>query len=107
MESWPDLAAVLQHEALALHEEAARAAAGVVHAALEGFEHFDDQADDALGRVELAAALAGGNREFAEEVFVDVAEDVLGVAALSCWKGTVAIAGRSGRAALLSIRQRA
>jgi hypothetical protein len=88
MDSCTDLAAMLQHEALALHEEAAGAAAGVVHAALEGLEHFDDQADDALGRVELAAALAGGNRELAEEVFVDVAEDVLGVQAFVAeWHG--------------------
>lgn len=75
----PDAPTMLFDKALALHEKAAGAATGVVHPALEGFEHFDDEADDALGRVELAATLAGGNREFAEEAFVDMAEDVLGL----------------------------
>ena len=39
--------------------------------------HFDEQADDAGGRVELAALLALGAGEFAEEVFVDAAEGVV------------------------------
>ncbi len=64
---------------LALHEEAAGAHGRVVDPALEGLEHLDDEGDDGLGRVELAALLAFGQGELAEEVFVDVAEDVLGL----------------------------
>ncbi len=71
-------ATVLLDELFALHEEAAGAHGRVVHAALERLEHFHDQGDDALGRVVLAALLAFGQGELAEEVFVDVAEDVLG-----------------------------
>lgn len=72
------LAAVLFDELLALHEEAAGTHGRVVDAALEGLEHFHDQGDDALGRVVLATLLTFGEGELAEEVFVDVAEDVLG-----------------------------
>lgn len=71
-------AAVLLDELLALHEEAARTHGRVVHAALERLEHFHDQRDDALGRVVLATFLAFSQGELAEEVFVDVTEDVLG-----------------------------
>ena len=61
-----------------LHEHAARAAAGVVDAALVGREHLDQHAHDAGRRVELAALLALGAGELGEEVLVDAAEDVLG-----------------------------
>jgi hypothetical protein len=64
-------------ELLALHEHAARAAARVVDAALVGREHFDQQADHVLRRVELAAALALGTREAGEEILVDAAQGVL------------------------------
>ena len=73
-----EAAAVLLHEALALHEHAARAAAGVVDAALVGLDHLDQQLDHAARRVELAAALALGAGEAPEEVLVDAPEDVLG-----------------------------
>lgn len=73
------LATVRFHEMFALHEEATAAAAGVVHTALIGLQHFHNQRDDALGCVGLAAALAGCNAEFTQEVAVDVAEDVLGL----------------------------
>ena len=68
---------VLGHEARTAHEHAARAAGGVEDAAVEGFEDFDNEADDAGRRVELAALLALGARERAEEVFVDAAEGVV------------------------------
>ena len=71
-------AAVLFDELLALHEEAAGAHGRIVHTAFERLEHFHDQSDDALGRVVLAALFAFGQGELAEEVFVDVAKDVLG-----------------------------
>ena len=70
--------AVGLHELLALDEHAARAAARVVDAALVRGEHFDQHADDATGRIELAALLAFGTGELGEEVFVDAAQDVLG-----------------------------
>jgi len=49
-------------------------------AALERLEHLDQQLDHAARRVELAAALALGAGEAAEEVLVDAPEDVLGAA---------------------------
>jgi hypothetical protein len=64
-------------EALRLDEHAARAAARVVHAGLERLQHLDQHAHDRACRVELAAALALGDRELAEEIFVDAAEYVL------------------------------
>src|SRR5450759_5136183 len=73
-------AAVLLHKALALHEHAARAAAGVVDATLERLDHLDQQLDHAARRVELAAALALGAGEAPEEVLVDAAEQVLAAA---------------------------
>src|SRR5690606_30963380 len=76
-----ELAAVGLDEGLALHEEAAGAHGGIVNLAGVGLEHLDDDGDDALGRVVLAALLALGQGELAEEVFVNVAEDVLGVEA--------------------------
>ena len=51
-----DLAGVGLDELLALHEHAARAAAGVVDAALVGREHLDQHAHHVRRRVELAAA---------------------------------------------------
>ena len=73
-----DPAAVGFDEFLRLHEHAAGAAAGIVDAALVGREHFDEEAHDAVRRVELAAVLAFGAGELGEEVFVDAAENVLG-----------------------------
>ena len=78
-----DPPAVGLDEFLALHEHAARAAAGVVDAALVRGEHLDQHADDAAGRVELAALLALGAGELGEEIFVDAAQDVLGAVLLA------------------------
>ncbi|MBM3471322.1 MAG: DUF429 domain-containing protein [Armatimonadetes bacterium] len=50
----------------------------VVDAAPEGLEHLDQQAHDAAGCVELAALLALGAGELAQEVLVNAAEHVLG-----------------------------
>ena len=60
-----------------LHEHAAGAAAGVVDFAFVGFDHFGDEVDDAFGGVKFAFALAFCQGEFAEEIFVDAAHDVL------------------------------
>jgi len=73
-----DAPAVLGHELFRLHEHAARAAAGVIDASAVGFEHLHQHAHHRAGRVELAAALAFGAGELAEEVFVHAAEHVLG-----------------------------
>ena len=73
----PSLPGVGLDELLALHEHAARAAAGVVDAALVRREHLDEDPDDVRRRVELAALLALGARELGEEVLVDAAERVL------------------------------
>ena len=63
-------------EAFALDEETAGAHGGVVDAAFVGLQHFDDEGDDGLGCVILAALFAFTQGELAEEVFVDMAEDV-------------------------------
>lgn len=64
-------------EAGGLHEHAAGPAAGVVHPAVVGFEHFHQHAHHALGGVELAAALAFLFGEPGEEVFIHPPEYVL------------------------------
>ena len=59
-----------------LDEHAARAAGGVVDLAVERLDDLDDQPDDRGRREELAALLALGHGELAEEVLVDEAEAV-------------------------------
>jgi hypothetical protein len=56
------------------------AAAGIVDAALVGGEHFNEEANDTGGGIELAAVLALGAGELGEEVFEDAAEEVFGAA---------------------------
>ncbi len=70
---------------LGLDEHPARTAAGVVDAALDAafrvgirLEHLDHGPDDRARGVELAAALALGAGELAQEVLVDTAQDVSG-----------------------------
>ena len=63
-------------EFLRLHEHTAGAAAGIVDAAFVGREHLDEEADDALRRIELAAFLSFGAGKLAEEVFVNATKDV-------------------------------
>ena len=75
------VAAVGLGELFGLDEHAARAAGRVVDAAGVGFEHLDQHADDGARRVELAAELAFGGGELAEEVLVDAAERVAGLVA--------------------------
>ena len=74
-----DGAAVLLDEALGLDEEAAGTHRRIIDAALIGLDHFHDEADDGLGREVLAALFPLRQGELAEEVFVNVAEDVLRV----------------------------
>ena len=78
MEMSPILPAVRLDELLAADKHAARAAAGIVDAALVGREHLDQHADDAGRRVELPALLALGAGELREEILVDAAQNVLG-----------------------------
>ena len=87
-----DAAAVRLDELLALHEHAARAAAGVVDAAAIGRQHLDQHAHHVGRRVELAALLAFGAGELGEEVFVDAPERVLGARRLAA-EGDVARPG--------------
>ena len=65
-------------EAFGLDEEAAAAHRRVIDAAVVGLQHGDDEADDGFGGEVLAAAFAFGEGKAAEEVFVNVAEDVFG-----------------------------
>ena len=69
---------MLFDEFFTLHEETTRPHGRVVHPALERLQHFDHEGDDGFGCVVLAALLAFRQGELAEEVFVDVAEDVFG-----------------------------
>ena len=68
---------MLGHKARALHEHAAGAAGGIEDAPVERLDHFDQQAHDGAGRVELAALLPFGAGELAEEVFVDATESIV------------------------------
>ena len=52
---------------------------GIVNFAGEGLEHLNNDGDDGFWGVVLAAFVAFGEGELAEEIFVDVAEDILGV----------------------------
>ena len=70
------VAAVTLHEVGRLREHAAGAARGVVDLAVEGFEDLHDEPHDRGGGEELAALLAFGEGELAEEVLVDEPEPV-------------------------------
>ena len=59
-----------------LDEHAARTARRVEDASVVRLDDFDDQLDQRGGREELAALLALGTGEVAEEVFVNLAESV-------------------------------
>jgi len=67
---------VVLHEAGALHKHAARTAGGVEDAPVKGFDDLDDQFDNGGGGEKFAAFLAFGHGEFAQEVFVNFAEDI-------------------------------
>lgn len=68
---------MLRHKPRRLDEHAARTASGIEDAAVIGLNHLGQQADDATGRVELAAPLAFGAGELAKEIFVDAPECVV------------------------------
>ncbi|MCY1296253.1 hypothetical protein D9M70_456280 [compost metagenome] len=74
------LAAVGFDKFFRLHEHATAAAAGVVNLAVVRVEHRHQGFDDAGRGVELPALFAFGAGELAEEVFVDLAEQVAGLA---------------------------
>ena len=61
-----------------LDEHARRAAAGVVHAALVGLQHFHQEPHDRARGVELAPLTALCQCELLQEVLVDVAQHVRG-----------------------------
>ena len=63
-------------EIRALHEHATGAVGRIVDAALIRFDHFHDQIDQRRRRKELAALLAFAHRELAQEVLIDLAEDI-------------------------------
>src|SRR4051812_18853284 len=67
---------MLGHEARALDEHAARTACWVEDAAVERFEDFDEESDDAARCIELAAARTLVAGELSEEVFVDASKRV-------------------------------
>ena len=61
-----------------LDEHAGRTAAGIVDPAPVGFEHLDQQRDDAARGVELTAFLAFGACELRQEILIHATEHVLG-----------------------------
>ena len=75
---------VLRHEPGGLDEHAARTAGGVEDAPVVGLDDLGEEPDDAAGGVKLAAALAFGHGELAEEVFVDAPEGVV----VQRWRGS-------------------
>src|SRR5699024_11219372 len=66
------------NELLGLHEHATRTAARIVNASPARLEHLHQHVDDALGRVELTAALAFGASKPLEEILIHLAEQVAG-----------------------------
>src|SRR5215207_11768117 len=63
-------------ELLGLHEHTAGAAARVVDASLERFEHLHHQSDNGTRRIEFPTTLSLGSGELAEEVLVNAPEHV-------------------------------
>ncbi len=78
-------AAVFEDELFRLHEHAGGTATGVVDPTLVGGEHANEEVDDAVRRVELAAILPLGTGKLGEEVFVNAAEDALGPRKTHYW----------------------
>ena len=70
------VAAMIFDEFLGLDEHATRAAAGVIDAALIGFEHLNQRADHGAGGEELAATLAFGAGKARDEILIDAAQQV-------------------------------
>ncbi|MCY1371097.1 hypothetical protein D9M69_582280 [compost metagenome] len=69
---------MLLHELFRLHEHPARSAARVVDATSERLQHFNQHTHYGARGIELAATLAFGSGELAEEIFVHAPKDVLG-----------------------------
>lgn len=69
---------MLQDELFRLYEHPTGAAAGVVDTARVGFQHLDKNAHHGTRGVELAATLAFGPGELAQEIFVHPAQNVFG-----------------------------
>jgi hypothetical protein len=69
---------VLVDEVGGLDEHAARPAGGIEDGAAVGLDDLDHEADDGARGEELAPALAFGEGELAEEIFVNLPEDVAG-----------------------------
>lgn len=63
-------------KAIAGNEEPTRPHRRVIHAAIVGLEHFNNQRNDAFRRVILAALFAFRQCKLTKEVFVNVAENI-------------------------------
>ena len=90
-----DVALMGGNKAFGLHEKAAAAHSGVIHATRVWLEHFDNQGNDGFRREILSAAFAFCLGKATEEVFVNMAENVFctqmhGLAVVS-WAGKVSI----------------
>ena len=68
--------AVAGDELHRLDKHAAAATTRIVDLAAVRLDHFRDQVDHALGRIELAATFAFGRCEFPQKVLVDPTDDV-------------------------------
>ena len=64
------------NKAIAGNEEATGTHRRVINTSIVGLKHFNNQRDDALWGVILAALLAFSQCELTKEVFVDVAENI-------------------------------
>ncbi len=63
-------------EILGLDHEGAGPVAGLIQAATRGLDHLDDELDDRLRRMEVAAALTLVAGELGDEILVDAADQV-------------------------------
>src|SRR5262249_30842588 len=75
-----DTAAMLLHQALALHAHAPGTAARVIAPAFVGLQHLDQDAHDRAWGVELPSPLALRPRKAAQEILIDAAKDILRLA---------------------------
>lgn len=66
---------MLFDKAVAGNKESARTHCWVIHAPVVWLQHFDNKGDDTFWRVVLAPLFAFCQRELAEEIFVNVAEN--------------------------------
>ncbi|MNC31424.1 hypothetical protein D3C81_798120 [compost metagenome] len=78
-----EFAAMGFDELFRLHKHTTGAAAGIIDLAMVRVKHSNQRFDDTSRRIELPALLAFSAGELAEEVFIDLAEQVAGLVSVA------------------------